>query len=326
MNRTKQHGLSLVELMVAVVLASFIITGIIQVVLSNRQAFNLTESMVRVQESGRFTLNFIADDLRQSGNFGCTPTFDSVSQNIQSFAVNMTDINAIQTTATGLFKNSTDGAAGVAGAFDAPDQLALLKLNQNSATLGAGITAPTTLAMSVEGDFEKDDYVLVSNCEVADLIQLGAGTSNTQMVSASNLLRYSFYVRQDKRSTINEIEHRVFSVNNDNELSLAVNGGGAQVLLGGVENIQYKYGVDSDGDLVPDYFANIGDIPLASIDDIVAVNVSVLTVSGRRAEGDVEAVTSSPQTISFNDKTLTMPDNRLRKVFETTVILRNRMN
>ena len=326
MNRTKQHGLSLVELMVAVVLASFIITGIIQVVLSNRQAFNLTESMVRVQESGRFTLNFIADDLRQSGNFGCTPTFDSVSQNIQSFAVNMTDINAIQTTATGLFKNSTDGAVGVAGAFDAPDQLALLKLNQNSATLGAGITAPTTLAMSVEGDFEKDDYVLVSNCEVADLIQLGAGTSNTQMVSASNLLRYSFYVRQDKRSTINEIEHRVFSVNNDNELSLAVNGGGAQVLLGGVENIQYKYGVDSDGDLVPDYFANIGDIPLASIDDIVAVNVSVLTVSGRRAEGDVEAVTSSPQTISFNDKTLTMPDNRLRKVFETTVILRNRMN
>jgi type IV pilus assembly protein PilW len=325
MNKTQQ-GLSLVELMVAVILASFIIAGIIQVVLSNRQAFNLTESMVRVQESGRFTLNFIADDLRQSGNYGCTPTFDAVTQNIQSFTPDMTDINAIQTTATGAFKNSSDGAAGGASAFDQPDQLALLKLNQNSATLGLGVLAPTTLAMSVEGDFENDDYVLVSNCEVADLIQLGVGTSNTQMVSDSNQLRYDFYARQDKRSTINEIEHRVFSVNAANELTLAINGEAAQVLLGGVENIQYTYGVDSDGDRVPDYFEDVGSIPAASIDNIIAVKISVLTVSGRLAQGDIEAVTSSPQTITFNDKTLTMADNRLRKVFETTVILRNRMN
>ena len=102
--------------------------------------------------------------------------------------------------------------------------------------------------------------------------------------------------------------------------------GARQVLLGSVENIQYKYGVDSDGDLVPDYFANIRDVPVASIDDIVAVKVSVLTVSGSQAEGDIEGVTSSPQTLTFNDKTLTMADRRLRKVFETTVILRNRMN
>jgi type IV pilus assembly protein PilW len=326
MNRAQLQGLSLVELMLAVALSSFIIAGIIQVVLSNQKAFYLTESMVRVQESGRFTLNFIANDLRQSGSYGCTPTLDVVSQNIQSFTVNMTDINAIQTTATGTFENSNDGADGGTDAFDEPDQLALFKLNRNSATLGAGILPTTTLSMSPEGDFRAGDYVLVSNCEVADLIQLGAGTTNTQMVSASNQFRYSFFARQDNRSTINEIEHRVFSVNGDDELTLSVNGAGAQVLLGGVENIQYKYGVDSNGDLVPDYFDDIKEIPADRIDDIIAVNISVLTVSGRLSEGAVEAVTSSPQTITFNEKTLTMTDNRLHKVFETTVILRNRMN
>ncbi|WP_320825974.1 PilW family protein [Reinekea sp.] len=325
MNRSQQQGLSLVELMVAVVLASFIITGIVQVVLSNRQAFNLTESMVRVQESGRFTLNFIADDLRQSGNYGCTPTFNSISQNIQSFTANMPDINAIQTTAPAAFGNSADGADGTASAFDAPDTLALLKLNQNSATITAGVLSPSTLGISNEGSFASGDYVLVSNCEVADLIRLGSGTSTTQMVDATGGLRYSFFVMQNKRSTVNEIEHRIFTVNAKNELELAVNGA-RQVLLGSVENIQYKYGVDTDGDLVPDYFANIRDVPLASIDDVVAVKISVLTVSGSQAEGDVEGVTSSPQTLTFNDKTLTMADRRLRKVFETTVILRNRMN
>jgi len=328
MNRTQQQGLSLVELMVAVGLASFIIAGIIQVVLSNRQAFNLTESMVRVQESGRFALNFIADDLRQSGGYGCTPTFDAVTQNIQSFDNDMSDINAIQTTAGGDLASSEDGDE-VAGLFDEPDTLALLRLNQNSATLGAGITAPTTLTLSGEGEFKKDDYVLVSNCEVADLVQLNTGTSDIQMVSASNSLRYSFYSRQDKRSTINEIEHRAFTVDTDsNELVLTINGVNPQVLLGGIENIQYRYGVDLDGDLVPDYFADIDDIPAARIDDIMAVHVSVLTVSGSLAEGDVQAVTSSPQSISFNGRAdpLVMNDNRLRKVFETTVILRNRMN
>ncbi|WP_320826157.1 PilW family protein [Reinekea sp.] len=326
MNRARQQGLSLIELMVAVGLSSFIIAGIIQVVLSNQKAFYLTESMVRVQGSGRFTLNFIADDVRQSGSYGCIPTLDAASQNIQSFTANLTDINAIQTTVTGTFENSNDGADGGTEAFDQPDQLALLKLSRNSATLGAGILPPTTLAMSDEGDFEQDDYVLVSNCEVADLIQLGSGTTNTQMVSASNQLRYNFYARQDKRSTINEIEHRVFSVNSDNELTLAINGEPAQVLLGGVENIQYKYGVDSDSDLVPDYFDDINEIPANRVGDIIAVTISVLTVSSRLIEGDVEAVTSSPQTISFNEKTLTMTDNRLHKVFETTVMLRNRMN
>jgi type IV pilus assembly protein PilW len=108
-------------------------------------------------------------------------------------------------------------------------------------------------------------------------------------------------------------------------LELGINGA-RQVLLDGVENIQYRYGVDSDGDLVPDYFANISTIPAASITDIVAVNISVLTVSGSLVEGNAEQVTGSPQTINFNEKSLAMPDRRLRKVFETTVILRNRMN
>ncbi|WP_320824446.1 PilW family protein [Reinekea sp.] len=334
MNRTQQKGLSLVELIVAFGLASFIIAGIIQVVLSNQKAFNLTESMVRVQESGRFALNFIADDIRQSGGYGCTPTFDAVSQNIQSFAANMTDINAIQTQASGAFGNSLDGAAGGTGAFDAPDQLAVLRLNnQNGASITGGVVAPTTLSMATGGTFAVGDYVLVSNCEVADLIQLAAGTNNLQIVSGSNQLRFSFYTRQDKRSTINEIENRTFTVDIAADvLVLNINGGPDLALLGGIENIQYRYGVDLDGDLVPDYFDDITAVPAGRMDDIIAVHVSLLTVSGSLLDGagvgtgDVASVTSSPQTISFNGKTLTMPDNRLRKVFETTVILRNRMN
>jgi len=325
MNKTQQQGLSLVELVVAVGLASFIIGGIFQVVLSNRQAFHLTESMVRVQESGRFALNFISDDVRQSGGYGCTPTFDSVSQNIQSFAAEMPDINGIQTAAPANFGNSTDGASGGATAFDAPDTLGLLKLNQNSATITGGVLDPSTLSMTNEGSFATGDYVLVSNCEIADLIRLGVGSTNVQMVDATGGLRYGFYTIQNKRTTINEIEHRFFAVNADNELELGINGA-RQVLLDGVENIQYRYGVDSDGDLVPDYFANISTIPAASITDIVAVNISVLTVSGSLVEGNAEQVTGSPQTINFNEKSLAMPDRRLRKVFETTVILRNRMN
>ena len=76
---------------------------------------------------------------------------------------------------------------------------------------------------------------------------------------------------------------------------------------------------DRNNIILPDYFDDFSNIAAIEIGDIVAVNASILTVS------DTE-VASSPQTISYNRKTLVMPDNRLRKVFNTTVILRNRLN
>ena len=68
----QQKGLSLVELMVAVTLGLVLMGGVIQLFLSSRVVFSTQQSLSRVQENGRFAIEFITRDLRQAGYAGCT--------------------------------------------------------------------------------------------------------------------------------------------------------------------------------------------------------------------------------------------------------------
>ena len=65
--RHQQLGLSLVELMVALVLGLVLMTGVIQVFLASRQTYATNEAMARMQENGRFALEFISRSARLAG-------------------------------------------------------------------------------------------------------------------------------------------------------------------------------------------------------------------------------------------------------------------
>lgn len=65
--RRQQSGLSLVELMVALLLGLVLMTGIIQVFLSSRQTYATNEAMARLQENGRFALEFLSRGARLAG-------------------------------------------------------------------------------------------------------------------------------------------------------------------------------------------------------------------------------------------------------------------
>lgn len=62
-----QTGLSIVELLVALALGMLLLTGVMQVFLSTRQTIGTTEAMARVQENGRFALEFISQSARVAG-------------------------------------------------------------------------------------------------------------------------------------------------------------------------------------------------------------------------------------------------------------------
>ena len=48
-----QDGLTLVELLVAVLIAAFLIIGLVQIVMAARGSFRLQENQAEVQENGR---------------------------------------------------------------------------------------------------------------------------------------------------------------------------------------------------------------------------------------------------------------------------------
>ena len=66
----RQLGVSLIELLVALVVGLLLLGGLIQVYLSNKQSYNAQEQLARMQEGGRFAMDLITSDLRRSGYWG----------------------------------------------------------------------------------------------------------------------------------------------------------------------------------------------------------------------------------------------------------------
>ncbi|WP_206733424.1 PilW family protein [Luteimonas sp. YGD11-2] len=64
-------GVSLIELLIALLIGSLLVLGLVQVFSASRTAYQLSEGMSRVQENGRFALDFLQRDIRLGGHFGC---------------------------------------------------------------------------------------------------------------------------------------------------------------------------------------------------------------------------------------------------------------
>jgi len=67
----RQLGLTLIELMVSLAIGLVVLGSLLVVYLGSRSAYRNSDSLARVQESGRFAIEFIAQDARMSGFMGC---------------------------------------------------------------------------------------------------------------------------------------------------------------------------------------------------------------------------------------------------------------
>ncbi len=66
---SRLKAFSVVELMVALAITSFLLIGLVQIFSSVRASYSLQESLARVQENSRFAASFISRHLRVAGRF-----------------------------------------------------------------------------------------------------------------------------------------------------------------------------------------------------------------------------------------------------------------
>jgi len=110
-----QRGVTLIELMIATALTSFLLLGLIQVFSASRLAYQSTTGLARVQEGSRFSTEILQRDIRMAGHMGCANDRARSSRQPGAF---------LDT----LFLNDTDRDAGLYGnalfplRFDVPIQ------------------------------------------------------------------------------------------------------------------------------------------------------------------------------------------------------------
>lgn len=203
--RRTEKGLSLVELMVAITIGLIILVAVSQIFVTSRATYTYEEGMARVQESGRFAIDFITQDVRMAGYTGCLNKATTVTNHLTDPTAYVSNY-VIGQHLTGHTYTGSGGSAlsdwtpalpGTDGNgivyFSAnevepyTDVLVIRRGSENSIRPDGPMTPDSSAAIDITGNnggLSRFDIVLVSDCKRADIFQLtgpasfGAGTNN----------------------------------------------------------------------------------------------------------------------------------------------------
>lgn len=338
MNGHSQRGISLVEIMIALVAGLLLTGGVIQIYASNKQTYRVADASGRIQENARFALELLARDLRMAGYQGCAGgarvlvnTLNDTSSYLYGFDIAVQGFEATSPSAwTPTVHASITSPLGgrdivaIRGVFGSG--VAITGQPNNSGDCNNASSYTADLKVSDASGFSPGDIVVAGNCSRVSIFQItnvssgknvvhntGAGTpgnatKNLGACYAGNgelvkITTRTFYIRSNPAG-IPALYRKDGSA-------------AAEELVEGVEDMQILYGLDSNGDGETDQFVRANDV--ADWNRVASVRISLLLQSIE------DNLTTAPQSYTFNGATVTPADRRLRRVFTTTIGLRNRL-
>ncbi len=346
-NSTKQRGLTLVELMVAVAISSLLLAGVIQIFISNKQTYRVQEGLSRVQENLRFAFQRMSRDIRMVGFQGCT-NLEEIEENLRVIANPPVQINL----STIINGDDNIGSTNPYNAKAGTDTITIIGGSPSSLNLTGNMSADNANIQigSNPDNFVAGDYLFITDCEQADLFRatnVSQGTGTITIAHANNMntdnrlgkaYQTDAMVLRLNQMTYYVADTGAVDVNGNPVFGLWVRTGlGAaavdSLLVDGIEDLQITYGVnadDSDDYSVDAYETaatlnansavapNSDRLGIADWTDVVSVRIAILAAT-------VEDVSPQAQPYTFNGTTVSNPgDRRLRRQLTSTITLRNR--
>lgn len=330
-------GLSLVEMMIAMLVSLILLGGMHRIFTSTTTSYDFESEMSNLQENGRFSLDFLTRDIRMAGYRGCAGSnvdIFSTLNNSGDFLYNFDQAIRGYDDVADPPPTDLSGIAPVLGTD-------VLVLRKQSTGDSVQITKqmPTTSAdltinnVSTE-PIKTGDIVMITDCQEAAVFQVthanypASGTDanmvhNTGEDTPGNFQKDLQHV-YDAGAEITVMQTQTYYIGTNGTTGrpglFQRSGGVINEMVSGVENMQITYGVDTNGNGTIDGYVVAGGV--ADWDDVLAVRVGLLVSSAEeipRIEIDDVAHNVNGTTVAAAN------DRRLRYVFVTTVVMRNRL-
>jgi type IV pilus assembly protein PilW len=343
MHTTKNNagGFSLLEIMIALAISVLLLAGVATMFSSTRATYEVNDRLARLQENGRFALDGITREIRASGYIGCNRK--------AQIHVALTD----PTYVTGDFQYALGGYEYKSAATwlptgasaDAPSAANNNDIIVVRSPIVGGVylhfATPMTLptdALLVDkiatgpGPFKKDQIMMVGNCEDVSIFQItnyvattgtiehgidpaqkpgnktdSLGATYADTVPAVRLRSVAFFIRDSA------------TAGKGTSLWRSVDGLPPEEVAEGIERMQILYGVDTIVPLDRSADAYVTADKVTDWDGVTSVSVALLARSIDEYGSETDG-----KTYTLLDTSFTAPgDRRLRKVFATTVSIRN---
>lgn len=363
---TQQNGVTLIELLVAMVISMFVLLAVTTVYVTTKNTYRYQETIVQLQENARYATSVLASEIREAGYAGCNPKVRSLLKPLPGGNPYnpQAGIEGWEYTATGTgpgtiasFASSTE--IGVDGDWTGVGATNLNPLLTGNVIRGTDVLAITSsvqredlipnpgpatsasIVLNKAHGIEEDTIVIVGDCDKGDMFQNrtgGAGAVALTRPAAGNPgniapANWVQAITSDMRIQVLQSKFYFIGVNVEGEpalfrLDLSQGPGGPPAEIApGVENMQILYGEDltDDESFLPDRYVTANNI--TNPDNVVTVRISLLMRTPVNLNRD--PVLPLPQRMLSNTATTTTVeyttlDQRARRVFTSTIFLRNK--
>ena len=353
--RRREHGFSLVELMVAITLALVLTGAVISVFVGSRTAYQSTAGVGALSDGGRFALSLIGESVRGAGNLACNSAMTATSdaallggttfannfvQGVTGFEANGTGnplpaaiaLPAVPVVgAAGNWTPNLDAAITAATAAQGPavkgsDVLVMRSAVPRvapvytTADVAAGVTSvaitPNPVGMAAT------QYAAIADCTKSVIFKAAAVTPAN--VTLNGPLPVSFAAGALVAPLTTTVYY--IGVGSDGDAALwrlEQVGGPAfaapEELVPDVENMQVLYGIDTAGTQTASAYVTADQVGTANV---VSIRVALLVASppGSRP------LAGLPPFNLLGTQVTAPANNRLRRVFYATFNLRNAVN
>lgn len=340
--RSRQRGLSLVEILVGMTVGLILMAGVIQIFVSSKQGYRIQTALSRLQENGRFAIEFINRDIRGAGFFGCAGnatrivnTLNNADQYAWDFS---TALQGFEAQSNGTWLPALNNS--ITNVTD-PDPLS----GRDIITLRHATGNPTKVTkhpgnpnqdpgsadiqVNPGNGLSQGDIAMISDCVNSAIFQITNNNPDTSGTLVHNTgvndpppgnVTKKLGKEYEKAGSVIRLTTTTYYIRSDSEdrpsLYRLKGTDDVDELIEGVEDMQILYGEDIDGNRGVSFYATADKV--AIWDNVISVRISLLL---RTLEDNLA---SSPQSYTFNGATTTPSDRRLRRVFTVTVNLRNR--
>lgn len=320
----RARGLSLVELLVSLLLGLLLSAGLVTAYLGAKRNAFYDEQLARMQENGRYAMRLLSRDLAMAGFFGGVPSMLSVEPGsvgtdcssanwvldgreplelVNDFSGQSPPVSRHLTPFTCL-----QGAMIVSGT-----DLIAIKRTAAQPSLHNGVPATTLTHATTQSWFLRTVMGSPDAWEKLRPVDLRDTGRTRSAHSYWEAITRIFYIRSYSESGSEGEDLPTLCME-----TLAGDGMTSRCLVEGVENLQLEFGVDSDGDGVPNSYSP--DPTASDMRRVVAVKIHLLlrSIVGVTGHRDDKSFRLGEKEYSARG------DNFLRRVFSSTVLLRNR--
>ena len=326
----QQKGLSLVELMVALSIGTFLLAGAISVFGKTRDLYRTNEGSARLQETARYAMGTIEADLRMANYWGLMSRADLVENGPQLDLANLPAVDPTYTLPAEL--SGYAGTINQCGAMwavklpayiEATDSYTLGCAEHGTAVAGSDtltVRRVSTQPIAVGALGASAGQIKVQTSRVQGTL-FASGTAPAgylpPLSETRALVAHGYYVDQtsDERAGTPSLRRKQLDV-----------AGGAPTIMDtqivpGVEDLQVELGADFNDDQNADYFVP-PNTAIPAGDQIVAVRVWLMVRAEQQETGFIDG-----RTYSYGSRVgpnVYTPGDAFRRVLVSkTIALRN---